>query len=260
MEKIRLGLQTHAVREAFDADPVKTIHRIAQMGYEGVELNCWTIREDPQFYLDALKDAGLECFSCMATWEQLKRENLQNTVRLCKGLGIRDMILGSVEAEPLKNDPAYPLQAITYMNELRDRLAQAGIRTGYHSHDMDSIRTMPGKSFYEQVMENTPEDFCMVVDTGNTMAGGDDPVALLRQFPGRSPILHIKGYSQKKGYLTPVWESDADSTQLLNTAIDLGGTRIMVIEFGTRGDYEPFERAEKSLVWLKKTLEKLGRQ
>ena len=79
MEKIRLGLQTHAVREAFDADPVKTIHRIAQMGYEGVELNCWTIREDPQFYLDALKDAGLECFSCMATWEQLKRENLQGT-------------------------------------------------------------------------------------------------------------------------------------------------------------------------------------
>ena len=47
--------------------------------------------------------------------------------------------------------------------------------------------------------------------------------------------------------------------ELLTTAIDKCGTRTMVIEFGKRGDYEPFDRAEKSLIWLKETLARLGR-
>ena len=82
---------------------------------------------------------------------------------------------------------------------------------------------------------------------------------MLKKYPGRSPILHIKGYSQAKGYTTPVWESEADMDELLTTALDKCGTKTMVIEFGKRGDYEPFDRAEKSLIWLKETLAKLGR-
>ncbi len=257
MEKIRLGLQVHAVREAFDEDAAGTLLRVGAMGYEGVELNCWALVKEPQYYLDALAAAGLQCFSCMASWAQLQPEALESTIGLCKALGVKDLVLGSVESEPLKNDPTYPARAIAYMNELVSVLAREGIRTGYHSHDMDSQRTMPGKSFYQQVMEHTPDTFCMVVDTGNVMGGGDDPIALLKQFPGRSPILHIKGYSQEKGYLTPVWESQADGQQLLGTAIAQGGTHTMVIEFGARGGYEPFDRAEKSLAWLKTTLAQL---
>ena len=259
MEKINLGLQIHSVREAFDEDPVKTFEKIAAMGYEGVELNLGTLKQEPQFYADALDHLGLKCFSAMCGWAHMAEENLDSTISLAKGLGITDLIIGSVDGNLLKNDPAYPGLAIAHMNDLVERLGAEGIRTGYHSHDMDSFRVEPGKSFYEKVMENTPQNFCMVVDTGNTMGGGDDPIALLKQFPGRSPILHIKGYSQAKDYTTPVWESETDWDELLTTALDKCGTKTMVIEFGKRGDYEPFDRAEKSLVWLKETLTRLGR-
>ena len=259
MEKINLGLQVHSVREAFAEDPAKTIERIAAMGYEGVELNLGALNHEPQFYADALDRFGLKCFSAMGGMGQFSKENLENTVATCRVLGITDIVLGSVDGNRLKNEPEYPAIAIAHMNYANEALEKVGIRTGYHSHDMDSFRVEPDKSFYEMVMENTPDRFCMVVDTGNTMGGGDDPIALLKKFPGRSPILHIKGYSQAKGYTTPVWESEADMDELLTTAIDKCGTKTMVIEFGKRGDYEPFDRAEKSLIWLKETLARLGR-
>ena len=259
MEKINLGLQSHAVREAFAEDPVKAVERVAAMGYEGMELNMGALNHEPQFYADTFDRFGIKCFSALCGMNLLTEENLESTIATCKILGITDMVLGSVDGNRLKTEPDYPAIAIGQMNYACEELEKVGIRTGYHSHDMDSFRVQPNKSFYEMVMENTPDRFSMVIDTGNTMGGGDDPIALLKQFPGRSPILHIKGYSQAKEYTTPVWESEIDMDELLTTAIDLGGTGTMVIEFGKRGDYEPFDRAEKSLIWLKEQLGRLGR-
>ena len=47
--------------------------------------------------------------------------------------------------------------------------------------------------------------------------------------------------------------------KLLTVALDTCGTETIIIEFGKRGDYEPFDRAEKSLLWLKQLLTKMGR-
>ena len=259
MDQIKLGLQSHAVREAFAEDPVKAIERVAAMGYEGMELNMGALNREPQFYADAFERFGIKCFSALCGMNLLSEENLESTVATCRVLGITDMVLGSVDGNRLKTEPDYPAIAIAQMNYACEELGKVGIRTGYHSHDMDSFRVQPNKSFYEMVMENTSDRFSMVIDTGNTMGGGDDPIALLKQFPGRSPVLHIKGYSKAKDYTTPVWESEVDWDELLTTAIDSCNTRTMIIEFGKRGDYEPFDRAEKSLIWLKETLARLGR-
>ena len=93
MEKINLGLQIHAVREAFDEDPVKTFEKIAAMGYEGVELNLGTLKQEPQFYTDALDHLGLKCFSAMCGWAHMAEKNLDSTISLAKGLGITDLII-----------------------------------------------------------------------------------------------------------------------------------------------------------------------
>ena len=259
MGKVKLGLQAYAVQHAFAKDPVDTIQRIAQMGYECIELNCGAMKQEPQYYLDALNAADLACCSCMADWGQLVPDKLEQTIAQCKGLGAKSLIIGMVDPARLKEDPAYPRQAVDYMNYLLERFEKEGISTGYHSHDIDSIRVAEGKSFYDMVMENTPECFSMVMDTGNTWAGGDDPVAYLKRYPGRSPILHLKGYGKENGYMTALWESDGDWTDLLTTAMDRCGTETMIVEFGKRGAYDPYDCAEKSLHWLKGRLQALGR-
>ncbi len=259
MDKIKLGLQAYSVRAAFGKDPADTFKRVADMGYECMELNCWTMKQEPQYYVDALAAAGLECCSCMADWDQLVPDKLEETIAQCKGMGVKSLVIGMVDPTRLKEDPAYPREAVDYMNYLLERFEKEGISTGYHSHDIDSIRVAEGKSFYDMVMENTPERFSMVMDTGNTWAGSEDPVAYLKRYSGRSPILHLKGYGKETGYMTALWESDGDWKELLTTAMDRCGTKTMIVEFGKRGDYDPFDCAEKSLHWLKGQLQELGR-
>ena len=259
MKKIRLGLQIHAVREDFAENYQETFRRIAAMGYEGVELNFWTLKETPETYYEELKKNGLECLGCMFLAKHFPEEELQKVIRACKALGASSTVISSLDVTRIKEDPGYPAEVVEQLKQVHQTLKTAGIQPGYHSHDIDSKRLEEGCSFYEYVMDNTPQAFSMVIDTGNTMAGGDDPIALLKKFPGRTPVLHLKGYGQEKDYTTPLWESELDMEKLLTIALDECGTETIIVEFGKRGDYEPFDRAEKSLVWLKDILKKMGR-
>lgn len=252
MKKIKIGLQSHSVREAFAEDYRETIRRVAEMGYDGMELVDTALNQTPEDYAAALKENGLECLGCMLSAPNIQGEAFEKMLKVYKALGAKSTVICSVSREDLR-------EGQRMIREAGLRMLQEGYLTGYHSHDSDSVRMEDGRSFYEYVMDSMPQDFAMVIDTGNTMGGGDDPIALLKKYPGRTPVLHLKGYSQEKGYTTPVWESELDMEKLLEVALDTCGTETIIIEFGKRGDYEPFDRAEKSLVWLKQLLTKMGR-
>lgn len=258
MKTIKLALQQHSVREDFDRDPVGTMEAVKAMGYDGMELNLWTLKEEPEFYRQAMERIGLKCFSTMEDWRYLGEEHLPQKIDACKRLNCDILVIGMVEKERLETDPDYPAEVIARMNELTGILREHGIRTGYHSHDMDS-KKIDGKAFYAMIMEQTPQEFQMVMDTGNTQGGGDDPLALLKQFPGRTPLFHLKGYNDETKYLTPLWESSLDWDAILTQALDYCGTEILTVEFGKRGEYDPMDRAKKSIQWLKKQLQDMGR-
>ena len=76
MEKLNLGLQSHAVREAFAEDPVKAIERVAAMGYEGMELNMGALNHEPQFYADTFDRFGIKCFSALCGMTQSTLNNV----------------------------------------------------------------------------------------------------------------------------------------------------------------------------------------
>lgn len=258
MKKINLALQQHSLREDFAEDPVKTMKAVKAMGYEGMELNLWDLPKGAEFYKKALDEIGLVCFSSMIDWKYLEADDIFPYIEMAKTLGTDTLVIGSVERDRLENDPDYPAHVISRMNEIDRVLHEQNMRTGYHSHDIDSKR-INGKAFYEMVMENTSDDFQMIIDTGNTQGGGDDPLALLKKFPGRTPLFHLKGYNDETKYLTPLWESSLDWDEVLTQALDHCGTETIVVEFGKRGEYVPLERADQSLQWLKKQLQNMGR-
>jgi len=258
MKTINFALQQHSVRQNFGTDPVETMAAVKAMGYDGMELNHWALPEDPSFYRSAMERIGLKCFSSMEDWENLSMDALPRHIALCKALGANTFVIGSVERPRLKTDPAYPAQVIAKMNEMYTLFRAQDLRIGYHSHDIDSQR-INGTAFYEMVMDQTPADFQMIIDTGNTQAGGDDPLALLKKFPGRTSVFHLKGFNSETRYRTPIWESSLNWEVLLTQALDHCGTETVVIEFDNCGEHDPMEYAEASLRWLKSLLRNMGR-
>jgi len=249
----KLGLQVHAVREDFAADPKRTMNRVREMGYTGIEIpkgsitsaNEGLIDKSASFYRSAMAEEGLECYGLLTSWSDFKPENIGRTIELNRELGSGFLVIGSVPQDQVKTMDEVKA-AIEKMQAALETLKAEGITTGYHNHDSDFFNVIEGKTFFEHVFDNTPDDFVMLLDTGNALAGGFESIPLLKKYPGRSPYLHVKGYSKEKGYLAYIGDDDFDWPEVLKCSVEVGGAQIFDVEFGKRADYDPFERAKSA--------------
>ena len=255
MKKLELGLQIHCVREAFMADPEDTLRRVADMGYDGVEMVYQYCPFEPDVYRRALKNTGLACYSMMLDWRHMiSDEDREKALAYAKAMDCPVVIMAAVPKPTLaqvETDPGLARSLVDTALEMSQVIRAAGFETGYHDHDRDHEVLVDGKeSFMDYLLRNTPQDYMYMIDTGNAMAGGADPIAKIKQFPHRSRIIHLKGFCDETRYLTPMWRSQIDTDALLNTLVKDGGAQVMSIEFGTAVDDTPFGWAEKSYVWI----------
>lgn len=259
MKNIQLGLQLHSVREDFAENPAQTLKRVAEIGYQGVELVYSALTEPAEFYADAITAAGLKCYSVMMDWRDLQPDTLEKALEYCKKLPCDCAVLGSLHLAPLAGDPAYAGFLLDFVRRAAAQIRTAGFRTGFHNHDKDHWnRVRDGRTFFEYLFDNMLEDFMLMIDTGNAQGGGADPIELVKQYPHRTQIAHFKGYSKENTYVTPVWESEINTDLLLDTLTREGDTEVLSVEFGRRGEYIPFERAERSYRWLCEKLTEKG--
>lgn len=259
MKTLKLGLQIHSVRDAFMAEPEKTLEQVAAMGYDGVEMVLQYCPFSPNRYGKALKESGLSCYSMMLDWKYMVSEgDLQKTMEYTEAMDCHMIVMAAApkaDLAAMAEDPdrASLLKdtALSYMK----RLNAAGFATGYHDHDGDHLAKVGGKeSFMNYLLQHTPKDYMYMIDTGNAMAGGADPIAQLKAFPGRSRIAHLKGFCDESRYLTPVWRSQIDQDALLKTLVLTGGAEVLSIEFGTAVEGSAFDQAAQSYVWLRNKL------
>ena len=264
MSKIKLGIQIHAVREDFAEAPAETLKRIAAIGYEGVELNYGTLTESAEFYAKALADAGLDCYSVMIGESNLQAVDvdehaLDEIIKYCKIIGCETIVIGMFNLKPIEEDPEYAYKIIERAKVTAKKIREAGFKTGFHNHDCDHLtKVSENQTFFEFLFENITEDFMLMMDTGNCMGGNADPIELVKKFPGRTEIAHFKGFSSELRYTTPIWKAEIDSDELIRTLVEVGKAEKFSVEFGARGGYVPFERAEQSFVWLRDKLKEQG--
>lgn len=259
-----LGLQLHSLREDFKADPARTLAAIREIGYRGVEIPIGSVtqlkeglaEEGGAYYRRLFAEADLACYGVLTSWDLVSPEHLQRTIDFNLELGSPFLVIGAVPERLLSNESDAD-RAVAYMNEIMETVNAAGLITGYHNHASDFTNTPGGYPFFERVFNNTPQEFVMLLDTGNAMAGGGDCYSLLEKYPNRSPFFHLKGYSAEKDYLADIGEDDFDWRRLLRMVYEVGGARTVSVEFGKRGDYIPQERAAKAFRTITHLLEEL---
>ena len=245
-----ISLQMHSLREDFANDPASTLKAVAAMGYRGVEFDFGIFTENAKFYHRVIKDAGLECVSLMAGHHLLDAENLSKVIAFCKILRCDTLVIGALDWPRLEADPDFRFPMLDQIKTAAATIRAAGLTTGFHNHAGDFATKFGDKTLFEFLFDNMDEDFMLMMDTGNCMAGGGDPIAMVEKYPHRSRIAHIKGYSEATGYVTTLWDSEIDNDALIRTLTEIGKAEILSVEFGKRGDYVPFERAEQSYNWL----------
>jgi sugar phosphate isomerase/epimerase len=223
-----IGVQLYSVRQDLASDYAGTLKRVAAIGYREVEAAGF-YNHSASDVKQMMADAGLRCVSAHYSLADLLKST-DATIEYAKTLGLEYVICSA----PWAADPAhlekYPggswqgiLHTMTLddwkwnadqFNQMGCRMQEAALKFGYHNHTME-FRSVGGSTGYRVLLEDTdPRCVTLELDCGWAAAAGQDPAKLLRQYPGRFSMLHLKD-------LKPA-VAGADPSQRISTEIGLG--------------------------------------
>lgn len=227
MTIIPVALEMYSVRKEFTENPLATMKAIKAMGYDGVEF-AGAPQFCAEFYAGLLKETGLVCCGWHTPWASVQDDKIDETIKLNQAVGNPNVMIPGV---PAKTADEW-LQTAKKFNEIANKLALYGMRTGYHNHTAE-FAAVDGKTPWDIFMGNTDKRVVMQLDTGNGLAGGCDIMGTLNKYPGRCQTIHLKPYSKDpaKGFKPIIGQDDCPWKEIFDFCQTKGNTEWYVIEY-----------------------------
>ena len=196
---IPIGFQLFTVRGELARDLPGTLKTLGQIGYKGVEF--WDYGGTPTVYQSysaadlrkLLDERGLKCCGMHVKLEALSGEKLKRTIANSHLLG--NEYVNLVMAPEMMKTEAGIAELARLLNQASARCREEKLVVGYHCHGFD-FEKVNGRFAWEILFRQTKPEVNMQLDVGNCLSGGGDPVAMLKEFPGRTRTIHIKEYKQ----------------------------------------------------------------
>jgi len=135
--------------------------------------------------------------------------------------------------------------SITVLNKTDEACKKAGLRFVYHNHDAE-FKAAGGTSTYTMFLKET--NIKMELDLAWAIKGGQDPVELFNQNPGRFPLWHVKDLDNGYQNVLPVGSGTIDYKRIF-AASETAGLKFYFVEHDMPKD--PWGSIEKSIGVLK---------
>jgi sugar phosphate isomerase/epimerase len=189
MSQMPVALQLYTVRDALAEDFVGTVRQVAEMGYAGVEFGD-TGPMSPVELSAFLDDHGLEPAGVHVGFDVLEQD-LERVIE--DNLTMRNpWVVCPWMPEDRRVDAAGWRQVAGTMNEIGARLREAALQLCYHNHSFEFQRFEGQTGFDLFYAAADPQCVQAEIDTYWVQHGGEDPVATIRRFAGRCPLVHLK--------------------------------------------------------------------
>ena len=200
-----IGLQLYTVREAVEKDLAGTLRAIAAIGYREVELAGIPAKSATELR-KILDDLGLTAPSMHASMADLQ-DGLQERIDYAKALGTQYLVCAfpwTADAR-FRSNPGHAVVSLAsgitlddwkwnaeQLNKIGAAAKQAGLRCGYHNHNME-FRSYDGVVAYDELLRLTdPQLVTMEMDIAWVVTAGVDPVKYLKKHDDRISLLHVK--------------------------------------------------------------------
>jgi len=211
----RLGVQLYTVRTLLEKGFDGTLAAVAAIGYTEVEFAGY-FKHPPEEVRDVLKRHRLTAPSAHIPYESLTGDAWTRAIDDARTIGHRYLVNAWVE-EPIRNQPdAWKRLAETY-NRAGEVSKRAGIQFAYHNHNFEFAPRddAGGKLPYDFLLESCdPALVKMEMDLCWIASAGRDPLEYFRRYPGRFPMVHVKGLRKipASGAAAPIDSVVADMT------------------------------------------------
>lgn len=191
----RLGMQLYTVRTEMEKDVDATLAKVAAIGYKEVEFAGY-FKRTPAQIRDGLKKAGLTAPAAHIDYPSLAADKLAAMVEAAQVIGHRYLVNPWID-ESLRKEPDIWKRVAETFNRAGAATQKAGIQFAYHNHHFE-FAPVDGKLPYELLLEQCdPKLVKMELDLCWIAAAGKDPLDYFAKYPGRFPLVHVKGLSKK---------------------------------------------------------------
>ena len=198
-----IGIQLYTVREAASKDLEGTLRQLAAIGYREVEFAGGAPARPASELRKLLTDNGLTSPSIHTSMQELQ-SSLDAKIDLAQALGAQYLVCSfpwTADSRFRSGSSAAIASGITLddwkwnaeqLNHAGERARKAGIRCGYHNHNME-FRSYDGVVAFDTLLRLTdPALVTIELDIGWVVTAGADPAYYLTKHVDRIALLHVK--------------------------------------------------------------------
>ncbi|HTJ14696.1 MAG TPA: TIM barrel protein [Dinghuibacter sp.] len=246
--KGRTGLQLYSVRDEMNRDAPGTLLQLANMGYRRLEHAGYWKRKfygrTAKEFRDLLDGLGLTLLSGHVFigpehWQDGHfTDEWRYTVEDAAAAGQHYLVTPSI-ADDWRKDYDALVRHLDVFNQCGAYCKKWGLTFGYHNHSMEFNNRLDNMTVYDIILQKTdPSLVAQQMDIGNMYAAGQDPRDILKKYPGRYPLLHVRDVikspgagERNTGYdSTVLGEGIMPVKAILSKALAMGGTTDFIIE------------------------------
>lgn len=206
-----LGLQMYSLRvQQMQQGWRPALDQAKAFGFTAIEAGPPPEGISPEAYTAEIAARGLKMVGMGFAYESLEKD-LKGSVAMAKALGVQFVMVAWI---PHKGDTFTADQATKAASDFNTwgaAFRAAGISFVYHAHGYE-FRPLPGGgTLFDAIVQSTnPADVNFEMDVFWVTHGGQDPVALLRKYPDRWRLMHVKDI--RKGAPTGIYTGHAPAT------------------------------------------------
>ncbi len=223
----QIALQMYTVRQHTANDMLGTLRALAQQGYRAVELAGYgnaTLKEVKA----TLDELGIRAIAAHVSLASMTNQT-QQVLDDLKTLGCDYAVVPSV-SEDFRRTADDVRRLGETLNHLSEQSKTVGLQFAYHNHAFE-FAPLDGSTMYDILATSTdPALVGLEVDVFWVQHGGYDPVAVIQQYAGRVPLIHVKdkpGSGDRPD--APVGEGVLPWNEIL-AAADAAGAQWYIVE------------------------------
>jgi sugar phosphate isomerase/epimerase len=216
----KVGMQLYTVRTDLEKDFDGTLGKVAAIGYKEVEFAGY-FKHTPQQVRDSLKRHGLASPAAHIDYPTVSDPaKWAKTLEDARVIGHTFLVNPWID-EPLRTQPDFWKRAAETYNTAGAAAKKHGIQFCYHNHNFEFYPSAAagGKTPMDVILESCdPKLVKIELDLCWIAAAGKDPVDYFHRYPGRFPLVHVKGLKK----VPPPSADPAPIAQVLTDLTDVG--------------------------------------
>lgn len=185
-----IGLQLYSLRNEFKTDVPGTLDLVEKWGIREVE-GGETYGLSMEGFKKLLKEKDLKVVSVGAGYDQLKND-LQSVIDNAKAFDAKYVVCFGIPHDENTFTIEHIKGAVEVFTNAGKILAENGLSLCYHPHGFE-FRPYSGGTLFDYLVTNTdPKYLNFEMDVFWVKHPGHDPVALLKKYPKRFLLMHLK--------------------------------------------------------------------